>query len=155
MLPGEFERIPFFWHPFHKLSVDQLYAILALRSEVFLVEQNCVYQDVDSKDISAIHLLGSENKKLVAYLRLFLPAIKNNPIIFGRVVTAKIMRKNGHGKKLIQEMLNYCKANFPDTTIQSSAQLYLKKFYEGFGFQTIGDAYDEDGIPHIMMQMQR
>ena len=145
--------INFSWHQFHSLTIDKLYAIFSLRSEVFVVEQNCVYQDIDGKDIYAIHLLGIENNVLAAYLRLFIPTGGNNFIVFGRVVTASNVRKHGYGKKLIEEMLNYCKKNFPKTAIKCSAQLYLKKFYEGFGFQTIGDAYDEDGIPHIIMQL--
>lgn len=147
--------ITFSFKKFDELTNHELYNILALRSEVFVVEQNCIYQDVDGKDIAAIHLLGIENNILLAYLRIFPPTFENNFIVFGRVVTASIARKNGHGKKLLQGMLNYCKENFQNITIKCSAQLYLKKFYESFGFQTIGEAYDEDGIPHIMMQVNK
>jgi len=122
---------------------------------VFVVEQNCIYQDADGKDITALHLLGMENNTLVAYLRLFPPTIENNFSVFGRVVTASIARNNGHGKKLIQEILHYCEENFSGITVKCSAQSYLKKFYESFGFQAIGEAYDEDGIPHVMMQMNK
>lgn len=144
--------IAFSCYKFHSLTVDKLYAILALRSEVFVVEQNCVYQDIDYKDDDAIHFLGFENDILVAYLRLFSPTIENDFAVFGRVVTANIVRQKGYGGKIIQEILDYCKKHFPGITIKCSAQRYLKKFYEGFEFKVMGDPYDEDGIPHITMQ---
>lgn len=143
--------INFTWRTFSSLTVDKLYEILSLRSSVFVVEQKCVYQDLDGKDQQALHLLGIEDDVLVAYLRLFLPSENNNYLVFGRVVTARVARKKGCGKKLIQTVLNYCDENFPHTKIKCSAQLYLKKFYEAFGFQSAGDVYDEDGILHIQM----
>ena len=143
--------IHFTWHTFSSLTVDKLYEILSLRSDVFVVEQKCVYQDPDRKDQQALHLLGIEDDALVAYLRLFLPSENNNYLVFGRVVMASVARKKGYGKKLMQVLLNYCDENFPRTKIKCSAQLYLKKFYEAFGFQSVGDAYDEEGILHIQM----
>ena len=144
--------INFNWYPFSNLSVEQLYAVLALRSEVFVVQQNCVYLDPDGKDIFALHLLGQEKNSLVAYLRLFPPTDTENFIIFGRVLTAGSSRKKGYGKKLIQGLLDYCNANYPGITIKCSAQHYLKKFYEEFGFQAYGDPYEEEGILHIAME---
>src|SRR3990167_7037377 len=143
--------INFFWKKFSSLTVHELYEILSLRAEVFVVEQKCIYQDADGKDEIAIHLIGIENNKLVTYLRLF-PPTKNNPIIFGRVIVAKSARQKSYGKKLIEEMLNFCDKHFPQTKIKCSAQLYLKKFYEEFGFKIVGDSYLEDDIPHIEMQ---
>lgn len=143
--------INFNWKKFSSLTIYELYAILSLRSEVFNVEQKCAYQDADGKDEIAMHLMGMENNILVAYLRLF-PLIKKDELVFGRVVVAKSARQKSYGKKLIQEMLNYCDKHFPQIKIKCSAQLYLKKFYEEFGFKTVGDVYDDVGIPHIEMQ---
>ena len=144
--------INFNWYKFSELTVEKLYAVLALRSDIFVVEQHCPYLDPDGKDIFALHLLGMEKDSLVAYIRLFPPTDIENYIVFGRVVTARSARKRGYGKKLIQELLTYCDANFPETIIKCSAQYYLKQFYEGFGFKAYGDIYEEDGIPHIAMQ---
>lgn len=142
----------FSWHTFSDLTVSQLYALLALRSDVFVVEQHCPYLDIDGKDMYALHLLGMEDEELVAYIRLFPPTEIENYVEFGRVVTAKSARDKGHGKRLLKELLNYCQTHFPDITIQCSAQHYLKKFYESFGFETYGEIYEEDGIPHIAMK---
>lgn len=147
--------ITFSWYPFQQLSVDQLYAILMLRATVFVVEQNCVYLDPDGKDKEALHLLGVDNNELVAYIRLFPPKHSENSLIFGRVVTASHTRKNGYGKKLMQALLSYCEQHFPGINIKCSAQHYLIKFYESFGFVAEGDVYDEDGIPHIAMQLTK
>lgn len=144
--------INFNCYKFSELTVEQIYAVLRLRADVFVVEQHCVYLDPDGKDFFALHLLGMENDSLVAYLRLFPPVDIENYVTFGRVVTARTTRNKGYGKKLIQELLTYCDANFPNISIKCSAQHYLQKFYEGFGFKAYGDVYQEDGIPHIAMQ---
>jgi ElaA protein len=143
----------FNWCKFSELTVEQLYAVLALRSDIFVVEQHCVYLDPDGKDIFALHLLGIENNSLVAYIRLFPPNDIENYIVFGRVVTARLARTKGYGKKLMQELLSYCHTNFPGISLKCSAQHYLQKFYEGFGFRAYGEIYEEDGIPHIAMQL--
>ncbi|QLH42931.1 MAG: GNAT family N-acetyltransferase [Coxiellaceae bacterium] len=142
----------FRWLNFTDLSVPELYAILALRSDVFVVEQSCVYLDPDGKDSYAIHLLGEEAGELVAYLRLFPPTDIENYLVFGRVVTSRAARTKGYGKKMMQELLVYCNKYYPGVEIKCSAQFYLKKFYESFGFQALGEVYDEDGIPHISMR---
>jgi ElaA protein len=143
--------IHFNWYTFSELTVEQLYAVLALRSEVFVVEQNCHYLDPDGKDVSALHLLGVDNA-LSAYLRLFPPTQTQREIIFGRVLTAKSARTKSYGKQLMHELLNYCEAHFPGVTIQCSAQVYLTGFYESFGFSCVGNPYDDVGIQHIRMQ---
>ncbi|KGP63209.1 acetyltransferase [Legionella norrlandica] len=140
------------WYPFSELTAQQLYGILALRADVFIVEQHCPYLDPDGKDLFAMHLLGMEYGSLAAYLRLFPPTEIENYITFGRVVTARSARTKGYGKKLIHELLIYCDKNYPDIPIQCSAQNYLQKFYERFGFKAYGESYDEDGIPHIAMK---
>lgn len=144
--------IHFYWYKFSDLTVKQLYEVLALRAEIFVVEQHCPYLDPDGKDFFSMHLLGLEKNSLVAYLRLFLPTEIENYIAFGRVVTAKSARSKGYGKELIRELLIHCDSNYPGVRIKCSAQNYLKKFYEGFGFKTYGEIYEEDGIPHIAME---
>lgn len=142
----------FNWYKFSELTVEQLYSVLALRSDIFVVEQRCPYLDPDGKDIFALHLLGMQEGSLVAYLRLFPPTDIENYLVFGRIVIAKSARTQGYGKRLMQELLNYCDTHFPNTCIKCSAQHYLKKFYEGFGFKAYGEVYEEDGIPHLAMQ---
>lgn len=144
--------IHFHWYHFSELSSQQLYDVLALRSKVFVVEQNCAYQDVDGKDHYALHLLGRENNFLIGYLRLFPPTDAKHKVTFGRVVTEKSVRSKGHGKKLMQELLTYCDTKYPGISIECSAQNYLTRFYKYFGFNELGDIYEEDGIPHIKMQ---
>ena len=146
--------IRFNWYRFSELSTQQLYAVLALRSEVFVVEQNCVYLDIDGNDQNALHLLVMENDSLVAYLRLLPPTPAQNSVIFGRVVTAKLARRKGYAKKLIQELLNYCDTHFAREEIKCSAQHYLTEFYEHWGFKTYSEVYEEDGIPHIAMRRE-
>lgn len=145
-------KITFHWYQFSELTLEQLYAALKLRAEVFVVEQNCVYLDVDGKDQQAIHLLGTENNQLIAYLRLFPPTTAQNYITVGRVVTAKKIRGKGQAMKMMRELARYCKNHYPNVSIEGSAQLYLKKFYERLGYQICGEIYDEDGIPHIRMK---
>lgn len=142
----------FNWYKFSELPTELLYAILALRSEIFIVEQQCVYLDIDGEDPCTLHLVGMENTKLVAYLRLFLLVENSTYLKFGRVVTAKSVRGKGYGKILLEEMLTYCEKNFPGTSIKCSAQHHLIPFYETFGFYIQGEPYDEDGILHIDMQ---
>lgn len=140
------------WRTFEKLNNQELYDILALRQEVFVLEQKCLYPDIDNRDSQAIHLLGMSDKKLAAYLRLFLKGTFHaNAISFGRVATAPFARNQGLGKSLIAQTLLYLKDNNLQDTIRISAQIYLKKFYESFGFQSVGEMYDEDGIMHIDM----
>src|SRR4029078_3965168 len=99
--------LQFNWYHFNELNVTQLYDVLALRSEVFVVEQKSLYLDMDGKDQQALHLLGTEDSSLVSYLRLF-STVNKNPVVFGRLVAVKSGRNKGYGKKLMQELLNYC-----------------------------------------------
>src|SRR5687768_7590147 len=113
--------VKFQWVQFAELTVEQLYNVLMMRSDVFVVQQNCVYQDLDGKDIFAKHLLGLENHSLVAYLRLFPPTDTEKFVKFGRVLTARAARNKGYGKKLIAELLAYCHKNYPGLSIKCSA----------------------------------
>lgn len=139
--------------PFEQLSLQQLYDIMALRQEVFVVEQDCVYLDADGKDQGSFHLMGyNESGILVAYARI-MPKGLNYPnyIAWGRIVSAPAYRGKGIGRTLIKECLSYTNQLFGPEAIKISAQSYLIKFYESFGFQTLGEPYLEDGIPHVAM----
>jgi ElaA protein len=136
---------------FDELSLQELYEILQLRSEVFILEQNCVYQDPDGKDQLAWHLMGIEENKLVAYTRILPAGVSYPDPAIGRVVTAPAQRRSGLGRELMRRSIEDCEKLFGKTSITLGAQLYLKNFYESLGFSTIGNEYIEDGIPHITM----
>ena len=130
-----------------------MYELLRLRSEVFVVEQNCVYQDVDGKDTKAIHVLGIFDDTVVAYARLFAPGDYFENASIGRVVISKKYRDRKWGHDLIKESLQAIKMHYNAKEVTISAQLYLKKFYESHGFIQQGESYLEDGIPHIEMNL--
>lgn len=138
---------------FKELSLDELYEIMVLRQEVFVVEQDCVYLDADGKDQGAWHLLGkAEDGSLVAYIRLLSKGVsyKEYPSI-SRVLTSEKVRGQGAGKALIVQSLREADRLFPGETIKISAQVYITHLYQSFGFERTGDEYLEDGIPHIAM----
>lgn len=137
--------------PLNELSVSELYNVLQLRAEVFVVEQNCVYQDIDGKDEKALHLLGSYDGKIVAYARLFKPGYYFDNASIGRVVVNANYRSRKWGHNLMDAAIAGIKNHFDETAITISAQLYLKKFYESHGFIQDGEGYLEDDIPHIRM----
>lgn len=136
---------------FHELTLDELYSILELRSNVFIVEQNCIYNDIDGKDQLAWHLAGTEEGNLIAYTRILPPGVVYDDPAIGRVVTSASKRSSGLGKELMNQSIEHCENLFGNTSITLSAQVYLKKFYESLGFMAVGDEYPEDGIPHIEM----
>ena len=136
---------------FSELDTEDLYQILRIRSEVFVVEQDCVYQDIDNKDQNAIHLYYKENDQIVAYTRIFKAGdYYENPCI-GRVIVSKKNRGNDLGKKIMIDSMEYIKQNIKGEKIELSAQKYLDKFYKDLGFYKIGEDYLEDGIPHQRM----
>lgn len=136
---------------FAALTVYELYAILQLRNEVFVVEQNCPYQDADNKDLKCHHFCGWDGETLVAYVRLVPPGISFNEMSIGRVVTSPANRKGGLGRMLMQQAMAQCILIFGKQNIRIGAQLYLKKFYESLGFSQCSDIYPEDNIEHIEM----
>lgn len=139
--------------PFNQLDIFQLYEIMALRQEVFVVEQNCPYLDADGKDPKGWHLLGlNTENQIIAYARL-LPKEVSYPDYpsIGRIATAANARGTGAGRALVQEALLECHRLFGNESIKIGAQLYLLKFYQSFGFESVGEEYLEDGIPHIEM----
>jgi ElaA protein len=143
--------IKWLFKKFDTLSPDELYAILQLRNAVFVVEQNCVFQDADNKDQASYHLMGWSNEVLVAYARIIPGGVVYELPSIGRVVTSSAARKNGTGKILMKEAIEVSQKLFGKVPIKLGAQLYLKKFYESFGFIQSSDIYLEDGIQHIEM----
>ena len=133
------------------LTKNELYYSLQLRSEVFVVEQDCVYQDIDGKDQKALHVLGFKDGNLVAYTRLFKPGDYFNEASIGRVVVKQNQRAFKYGYSIMEASIDAVKNYFNTTTIKISAQEYLEQFYTNLGFVKKGDAYLEDNIPHIAM----
>lgn len=136
---------------FQELSTTELYAILQLRSEVFVVEQDCVYQDLDGKDPKATHVIGFKKDKMVAYTRIFNAGDYFKEASIGRVVVNFINRKDGYGVEIMKASIKAIQENYNETIIRISAQKYLLKFYVSLGFIQEGEEYLEDGIPHVSM----
>jgi ElaA protein len=136
---------------FAALSPDELYAIMRLRNEVFVVEQNCVFQDADNKDQQCWHLMIWDGDQLVAYARLVPKGVAYKEMSIGRIISSPAYRARGAGKLLVARAIEACYELFGDGPIHIGAQLYLERFYGGFGFKTTGDIYLEDGIEHIEM----
>jgi ElaA protein len=139
--------------PFNELSTKELYDLLKLRCDVFIVEQNCVYPDIDGKDQKAVHVLGYYNDELVAYSRLFDAGHYFENASLGRVIVAQKYRDRKWGNNLMIEAITAIKKYYNKTQITISAQLYLQKFYESHGFKATSESYLEDDIPHIEMKI--
>ena len=137
---------------FDDLSNLELYHVLKLRSEVFVVEQNCVYLDIDDYDVGALHVLGFHDDELVAYARLLPKGYYHQEAGIGRVLTRFQTRHLGYGKLLMEFAISETCVRFSTNEIVISAQLYLEKFYSELGFKTEGTSYLEDDIPHIKMR---
>jgi ElaA protein len=137
---------------FNELSLSELYSLLQLRSLVFVVEQNCVYQDIDDKDEKALHLLGEFEGQIVAYSRLFKAGDYFENASIGRVVIHPDSRDKKWGHEMMQQAISGIESNFGTKQITISAQLYLKKFYESHDFIQTSEMYLEDDIPHIEMK---
>lgn len=136
---------------FKDLAPAELYAIMRLRNEVFVVEQDCVYQDADNKDPYCYHLMLYRDNELVAYARLVPAGLSYDEISIGRVITSKTVRGTGVGKILMQSAIDHCYKIYGKRSIRIGAQLYAKQFYASLGFVETGEIYDEDGIDHIHM----
>jgi ElaA protein len=136
---------------FESLSVYELYDILRLRSEIFVVEQNCVYLDLDGKDQKALHLFGTFEGQIVAHARLFKPGISFIHASIGRVTVDAKHRDKKWGHELMHQAIAGVFEHFGEIEITIGAQLYLKKFYESHGFVQTSEMYLEDDIPHIQM----
>jgi len=136
---------------FTDLLPHELYKILHLRSEVFVVEQNCVFLDMDDKDEGSLHFMGFAGDELAAYTRLVPPGYIYEEASIGRVVTSPRHRSKGFGKELMQRSIETCRMYFGSGPIKIGAQYYLLKFYTSLGFENMNDLYLEDGIEHVHM----
>lgn len=143
--------IAFYTKKFNQLTTNELYEILRLRAAVFVVEQNCVYQDIDNKDQKALHILGIKNDEIVAYARIFKPNDYFEYTSIGRIVIHPKERNNKYGYQLVEVAIKAINVHFNAFTIAISAQEHLEKFYNNLGFKRNGKSYLEDGIPHIYM----
>jgi ElaA protein len=149
--PGVFWQ----WSRFSELKLEDLYSVVRLREDVFIVEQQCAYHDADGRDPNAWHLLGwsdeSKGKTLVAYARVFEPGVRYTEGSIGRVVTAPLVRGTGLGKALMGEALRRLDSLAPSQRVKIAAQRRLEKFYLDLGFKTVSAPYEEDGIIHVDM----
>ncbi len=136
---------------FTELSTSELYDILQLRAEIFVVEQNCVYNDLDGLDKDAIHQFAEKDGQIVAYSRLLKPGTRFNDYSIGRVVVKESERGTGLGIQMMEEAKTYILKNWQPDKIKISAQKYLRKFYQDLGFKIVTEEYLEDGIPHYGM----
>jgi ElaA protein len=149
-------NITWYHKHFKDLNTTELYQILQLRNEVFIVEQNCPFQDLDDKDFKCYHLMGfdTDSQKVMAYTRIVPAGVSYEEASIGRVVTSPLARKGGIGKVLMQKSIELLEELYGGVSVKIGAQLYLKKFYESFGFEQVEEVYLEDGIEHILMVRQ-
>ncbi len=147
-------NIRWHWAHFSELTTAELYKILQLRQQVFVLEQQCLYQDIDDMDNDAWHLSAYREEQLIAYLRVVAPGRKYKEPSIGRVITKESYRGIGVGKLLLNEGIQRTYKQFPSADIRISAQMYLAKFYSSAGFKSVGNQYLEDDIPHIEMILQ-
>ena len=136
---------------FDALSLTELYDLLQLRSEVFVVEQACVFQDMDGADAAALHLLGTSGSQLVAYARCFAAGMKFREASIGRIITRSALRGSGAGHRLVRHAIDSITQQWGPQAIRIGAQARLEHFYRQHGFEKTGEPYIEDGIPHIEM----
>lgn len=136
---------------FEELNTKELYSILRLRSEIFVVEQNCVYQDLDNKDISAYHLMAIDNDEIVAYLRVLPKGVSYKELSIGRFVVRKDYRRKNLGLELLNKALRFIEEELKEKEVRISAQVYVKELYKKAGFVEASEEYLEDDIPHVEM----
>jgi ElaA protein len=139
------------WCRLDELSAAQVYAVLAARVAVFIVEQNCAYQDLDGLDAEAEHLIAWSGAVVAGYLRVLAPGTRFDDPSIGRIITAKPFRGTGLGRELVAKGIEQARRRYPGRAVRISAQQYLEKFYREFGFATVSEPYLEDDIPHVEM----
>lgn len=144
-------NLKFKWSRLEAFTALELYEIIKAREAVFVVEQNCPYQETDELDLHAWHLTALVNGEFAAYARVVDPGLKNSQPSIGRVMTLKKFRGQKIGRALMEEAIKFAEQKYPGKGIKISAQVYLQKFYASLGFNVFGESYDEDGIPHIDM----
>lgn len=142
-----------FIKPFDALTSEELYELLRLRAEIFVVEQNCVYNDLDGFDKEAIHLFAIHHDEIIAYARMLPPGTRFPAYSIGRLVVKKNMRNTGLGKEIMQRAIHFLKEEWNAPEIKISAQKYLLQFYTNLGFRVVTKEYLEDGIPHLGMSL--
>jgi len=138
---------------FDDLTTRELYTLMRLRQDVFVLEQNCVYRDLDGLDLAAVHILCWEDGELLAYLRCLQPGASYPQSSIGRIVVSPLARGRDLGRELVKRGIDYNLKAWPDSDIRIGAQAYLEKFYTELGFVTDGEPYMEDGIEHIYMNL--
>jgi ElaA protein len=136
---------------FEELNVEEIYEILRIRNEVFIVEQECAYQDCDGKDKSSYHLFLKDNNKIIAYVRILEKGVSYDETSIGRVLVHKDYRRKGISKELMLKAISFIELNLNETEIKIQAQAYLINFYKSLGFREVSSEYLEDNIPHIDM----
>lgn len=136
---------------FKDLTGEELYKILSLRSSVFVVEQECIYQDCDAKDLEAYHLFCTDNNKVIATLRILDKGVSYDEVSIGRVAVDKEYRRNSLGRRAMEKAITFIKDTYGETEVRISAQVYIKDFYKSLGFIESSEEYLEDNIPHIEM----
>ncbi|AKA70932.1 GNAT family N-acetyltransferase [Clostridium scatologenes] len=136
---------------FKELKVEEIYKILEIRNKVFIVEQQCAYQDCDGKDENAYHLYLQDNDKIIAYLRILKKGVSYDEISIGRVLVNKNYRGKGISREMMLKAINFIELNLNEKEIKIQAQAYLINFYKSLGFKEVSDEYLEDNIPHIDM----
>ena len=140
---------------FDELSVEELYGILELRTDIFVVEQKCPYKEIDGKDRECIHLFYKEDDQMVAYLRILPKGLSYDSVSIGRVCVKEEYRTKKLGRKIMEEALDYVENVMKEYKITIGAQEYLKDFYASFDFSRVSETYLEDGIPHLDMKREK
>ena len=139
------------WKAFNELSAEEMYTVLCVRQEVFVLEQECLYLDADGKDRKSFHLMGFDGNELMAYARIVEPGISYEEVSIGRILSSKNARGTGAGVELMNQALTRIELMYGKVPVRISAQSYLEKFYKKFGFEPTGKEYLEDEIPHMEM----
>lgn len=140
------------WRTLEEMRPDLLYDLMAFRESVFVVEQNCVYQEMDGLDKTAMHLFALDAREIVACLRVLPPTTSNSRVQIGRVAVARGWRNRGLGASMMRKAIDKVQSEYPASAVFLNAQTYLQPFYESLGFTVCGDEFLEDGIPHIPME---
>lgn len=146
--------VEFQWCRLGELSAEQVYAVLAARVAIFVVEQNCAYQDLDGLDTDAEHLIAWSGKEVAGYLRVLAPGTRFDDPSIGRIITAKPFRGSGLGRVLVAKGIERTRLRYPGRPVRISAQQYLERFYGELGFVTASEPYLEDNIPHVEMVLE-
>lgn len=139
---------------FNELGLEELYEIFRLRSEVFVVEQECIYNDIDGKDLDSVHIMIKDEGRIEAYLRVIKQGVSYEECSIGRVLVAEEARGKGLARRIVKEGIDHITKAWNEKRITIGAQEYLKEFYGSFGFKAVSDVYIEDGIPHLDMRYE-